>query len=445
MKLLYIEDDDSLRQLYILCLENLGHKLEILEAITSKQAIEYLEKHDDIDFILSDYNLEQGTGGEVYQYLLKKERELPFFLFTTEQADKLPEFASLLEDHHQNRYMRKPKPPVEFRRQMGKYLEDLQTPFEGAFAGERDKEFRRVRTICFLKFANLPTDVYIRLSGQKYVKLFNKGESYLEAEIRKYLKRNQHYLFIPASFYDSFLSEFSKTSFLNEDDQGENAYQVVGHLLRTVGVSQKVLSWAERTTTYLESDIKKEPDLRELLKRHKEQKNYLYDHCYLVAYVCSALSTRLKWEWEDSLKKLIYASIFHDSLLEDPELAYMLDMKINPPESYTQEDIKEWEDHPLATARILESSSQKLYYVDTIVRDHHELPDGSGFPRHLNAHQLPQISAVFILAHTFVNELYRTHFNEEEFVQIVSRLAKNFDVGSFKGPYQALREVMLKE
>lgn len=445
MKILYVEDDDSLRQLYILCLENLGHKLEILEAINSEQAIAYLEAHNDITFVLSDYNLEKGTGGDVYHYLKRKERRLPFFLFTTENADKLPEFNDFLTDYPLNRYMHKPKPPVEFRRQLGKFFEELNAPSDEQYLGERDKEFRKVRTIYFLKFKELPTDVYIRLSGQKYVKLFNSGEGYLQNEIQKYLKKNQHYLFIPLADYDHFLSLFSKMSFLSESEEGENAYQIMGHLLKTVGVSQKVLTWAEKTTSRIEEDLKKELHLKDLIKRHKEQKNYLYDHCYLVGYVCSAIASKLKWEWEDTLKKLIYASIFHDSLLEDPELAYVLDMELTLPEKYSEDDVKEWKEHPAKTARILEGSSHQLYYVDTIVRDHHEKADGTGFPRHLNSHALPQISAVFILAHTFVNEVYRIHFNEEEYVQIVSRLAKDFDSGNFKGPYQALREVILKD
>lgn len=74
---LLIEDMDNLRVQLKNDLIQLGHKGIILEAACVKDAIQTIQ-HEEIDFIICDWNLPDGTGFD----LLKKFRKIPAYAQT---------------------------------------------------------------------------------------------------------------------------------------------------------------------------------------------------------------------------------------------------------------------------------------------------------------------------------------------------------------------------
>ncbi|TNF03085.1 MAG: hypothetical protein EP326_02745, partial [Deltaproteobacteria bacterium] len=69
--------------------------------------------------------------------------------------------------------------------------------------------------------------------------------------------------------------------------------------------------------------------------------------------------------------------------------------------------------------------------VDEILLFHHENPEGSGFPKGLNADRIPALCAVFNVAHAFVNEMYRVDFDTTEIPHILMHLKKRFSTGQY--------------
>jgi response regulator RpfG family c-di-GMP phosphodiesterase len=67
-------------------------------------------------------------------------------------------------------------------------------------------------------------------------------------------------------------------------------------------------------------------------------------------------------------------------------------------------------------------------------------PDGKGFPRGLDAHRITQLCAVFNIARTFVNLLFKHDFNEAKMPGILSYFIKNYNVGNYKQPLKAMIE-----
>lgn len=93
------------------------------------------------------------------------------------------------------------------------------------------------------------------------------------------------------------------------------------------------------------------------------------------------------------------ASLFHDISLkngdhEDLESKTFL-MGINK----DKENIpKEFLEHPQKTVELL-SKVPNMPDLFTIILEHHEKPDGSGFPRGLKANRLSPMSCILILSH----------------------------------------------
>ncbi len=57
--------------------------------------------------------------------------------------------------------------------------------------------------------------------------------------------------------------------------------------------------------------------------------------------------------------------------------------------------------------------------VDLLIMQHHELPDGTGFPRHLSAKQISPLGALFIVAHELVHYIYEKgpEFQMKDFLE----------------------------
>jgi HD-GYP domain-containing protein (c-di-GMP phosphodiesterase class II) len=61
--------------------------------------------------------------------------------------------------------------------------------------------------------------------------------------------------------------------------------------------------------------------------------------------------------------------------------------------------------HPNDASDLTLLMTEILPDVDTVVAQHHELPDGTGFPRKLSGARISPLSSVFIVAHDLVYEI----------------------------------------
>jgi len=69
--------------------------------------------------------------------------------------------------------------------------------------------------------------------------------------------------------------------------------------------------------------------------------------------------------------------------------------------------------------------------VDLLIMQQHELPDGTGFPRHLSAKQISPLGALFIVAHELVHFIHEKgpEFQMKDFLELnIDR----YNVGQFK-------------
>lgn len=117
------------------------------------------------------------------------------------------------------------------------------------------------------------------------------------------------------------------------------------------------------------------------------------------------------WDAQETLAKLCCAAFFHDLKVENREFAKyqrLEDLEFAEQEGLmTSEEVKKYLTHPILAAEQLRKIKELPAEVDVIVEQHHETPDGTGFPRKTGHAYISQISALFIIAHDMVSELYK--------------------------------------
>ena len=66
------------------------------------------------------------------------------------------------------------------------------------------------------------------------------------------------------------------------------------------------------------------------------------------------------------------------------------------------------------------------HYIYSLIRDHHEKPDGTGFPRKINCRQINIFTAVYIIVEDFVRDFLENGAKTNEIQDCVSRIQKKY-------------------
>ena len=75
-----------------------------------------------------------------------------------------------------------------------------------------------------------------------------------------------------------------------------------------------------------------------------------------------------------------------------------------------------------------------------IIAQHHERPDGSGFPHQLDEKKIFPLAASFIVAEDFVNTIYENGIEDALIEEIVLGLEERYQKGYFKKSVDALKK-----
>jgi len=84
MKFLVVDDSPTMRRIVINALKTFGYT-DVLEAGDGQQALEQLNAYDDIEFVITDWNMPVMTGLELTQSIRGNEKfkHLPILMVTT--------------------------------------------------------------------------------------------------------------------------------------------------------------------------------------------------------------------------------------------------------------------------------------------------------------------------------------------------------------------------
>jgi len=208
-----------------------------------------------------------------------------------------------------------------------------------------------------------------------------------------------------------------------------------------LGINEETVALTKKTIESTVQLVKRVRTVGDLLTKMRDQGNYIYDHSLKVSYVCTAIARYTEWGSASTAYKLSLAATLHDMTIDDPELAkiqYQNDPTLN---NYSEEQKNKYFLHPQESAKMIKDSKEFPPDIDFIVAQHHERPDGSGFPRGLSKLRIAPLSCLFILAHEFVTRVesrggkYDAKNRDAVFDQLDQEM---YTEGNFKKPFMGL-------
>jgi response regulator RpfG family c-di-GMP phosphodiesterase len=408
MKVLIVDDIEELVEVLALMVQGIYPHCQILSAFDGAQAIELIENHPDLDLVLCDYNMPFKNGGEVFQFLRSKNSQTSFVLVSTVRTQDRTEFRG----DPRVRSLPKPFSDEELESVIESFHEKAQVP---APASAKNNGYIPIPVEIVRKIVQLDAPIYLKLSEQNFVKILNSETRLKDGDLERIVKKGVDLLWIQASEYSAFIAKYKKEILAREawkelaDSDAASALAVDHEVILGAG---KSFGWSKETVELAVENVKqvtkmlqRHPNFKEVARRLSEEKHSrLSTLSVLVAVACTAILQELGWESEITRQKMTFAALLHDMELNEDLLATMITI-------LNEAEISEFEldpslkvilEHPLKTAEMLYRWPLCPPDVDVIIRQHHERPDGKGFPAKLDAFRISPLAAVLIIAEDMV-------------------------------------------
>ncbi len=450
LNFLVVEDEPEIGELIALYI-GVHFECEFTHAVSAGMAIEFISKNiNQFDFIISDFNMPNGTGWDLFSFLNKNNIQIPFLLITSDQWTDHPEF------HQFTNIAYVQKPFID---------EDVIVKVNELFAkmnlsrSNLSHNYIPISISTLLRIQNIKHPLFIKISDEKFIKIVNENSIFDTMSLKKFKLKMVKELYVEKDFFDSFIKDFkskvttemlfseSKISNVESFNLSISVQEVLLGALRTFGWSNEIQEMADKNLKLVKSISQNNNELHSLLLWTNDfNHDFTLAHSILISYLTTAISQTYKFKNVHAAKLLALAAFFHDVTLDSHQIknesrfikANSLKLNIN------KSDIDKVMSHPVLSSEVI--SNWKLCPIDLvqIILSHHELPDGTGFPRNLESSSIDELSACFIVVEDMINNYLEFKDKKNEILNYLDDSAIKFKNEPFKSFFDIVSEQIKK-
>ena len=445
MKILIVDDEEDIRDIVSFLFET-QVEAEFAYAESGKSAITAIEENSKIDLIICDYNMPDGNGGDVYQYLIDKNIMIPYVLCSSTPPSELSVYSNG-EQFFGN--IQKPNIFEGMQNILKVYEEQIEDFDSSSKQVKRNVSlYSRIDIDLIESIGIFPADIYVKINDDKYVKILNEGNSLISEDIKKYKQKNIQKLLIKKPDVKIVIETLFNhiETILNDTTSEEetkviDAHSVIMNTVRALGLSERIVRATENSVNCALGTFKKVKEFDDIFRKiFGSEKLYLTKHSIALSYITCGIISNLPWDSIENRNKLVMSSFLHDVTINSPEF--------NEGSSSLEEkdNLINFTDHPQEAVNLIRKYEEIPSDVDQIIIYHHERPDGSGVPKGLIASQLKPLASVFIFSHDIVDAIFEVENEKMDFnlKNIMTKLNKDYySVGHFKKCYEALEKLDL--
>lgn len=320
------------------------------------------------------------------------------------------------------------------------------TEARGLGSDAREIPYLSIKINRFYNFSKLPFSVYQKLENNKFFKIINENDEYRKAKLQSYQDKGVKNLYIDSIYYKDFISLFvarisQKLAMAPKNKKNFVASQVIltdviFEEVSLTGFSDSTFFKAKNIIASVIEFYTKEESISHTLEELAFCVNYVSEHSIHLALIACELCEESDWQSPHILQNLCIAAVFHDIAFKDRELAAIYDQHDKNIDEKQRNEILR---HPQAAIDMLDGVSFISDEVKSIILDHHEKPDGSGFPSGRNATNISPISALFIIAHEYAiyinKQIDEPQYKDKK--NFLTYLKKTYNRGNFQSPLRA--------
>ena len=191
----------------------------------------------------------------------------------------------------------------------------------------------------------------------------------------------------------------------------------------------KNLAVAQHIVGMVALRLSSSPDAFISLVEMMDHDTHLYSHAVNVCTYTVALGERM------NLVKPVVIALGTSALVHDVGMSRVDRSVLNKPGPLTQAEFAIIRDHPEWGLEQLGALGTQHELIASVVRDHHERLDGSGYPRGLRGNRIDLLARMVAIADVYEaltsNRPYRRGLTPYEALEIIRRMLSQFDPDVF--------------
>ena len=453
MKALFVCDNKDEWNL----LRNIFHahftKMELICATKSEDALNYMSYEGPFALVLIECGMKDNDPTELAENIFEQSGERPIIFIGTENMIKDRVDGEFYMENDMVHVYNKPYDGNALKEIIQQAIEwAKKEEFESSIIELDRDQFLSVKLRNFYLFEDCPYDVFIELTKTKFVKAISKNKGYTESTIQDFQRRNIKFLYLQKDEHLNFLERSIEKVIQTLKTKNTNpkvliqtqiaAALIIHQYLRDVGISESVISLTEEVINTIPKIFDSlDDDLMAVLSAFPMEQGDLAEQAILKAFFCESICRGLGWSSDFARRKLVLAALIHDFYLRDEELTKITHLEQGEFQFLLQSQKEEFLEHAAKAAEMARHFT-RFSDVDFIIEQHHELPDGSGFPRKLNSNKITSIAGVFILSSNFVTQLVIHGMSRISVMNTLAGFNRLFDQGNFKDSFKSLKKAI---
>lgn len=362
--------------------------MKIFTALSGNKALAVISSHGAPALIVSDYPMPDGDGVGLYRSIQTNHPDVPFIVCTGNPAEELKKIFPASFD-----VVSKPQ-----------FIKPLKAAVLKKFPQvDIKKEFLQISVGFLLRQGVVEVDAYIKISEEKYVKIHSSGDMFDKSDADRLFENSltTFYVFkadalLMADKFENFGIQEMSVEGDNKDDFSLtfNDLETTHAFSLTLGCNEDTVRLAFKAVNLTVNMVKRDQSWTKPLAQKKSNSFYSH-HVSLLSKIVCIVAQNIGWSSETTQQKLTLVALLHDQFV-DETTNEILQQNSNDSSEIIQNP--EYRQHPIKIAEFARSLRGLPNDVDHILLQHHELPDGPGFPRGLVASQISPFSAVFIVS-----------------------------------------------
>ncbi len=291
-------------------------------------------------------------------------------------------------------------------------------------------------------------EVHVKI-GEKLVKLNYAGDEFLQI-IHRLEKKGIDQMYVQESDFELVIAQFQdgispkkfydpKTTDEARVEKAEAMVTVVRDYIKAFGASKETVEVLKASNQRIQEMLNNSPGLHAFVKRFKASCGREFMKSNVTNFVCALVINEFSWRSQLIIQKTMLAGMLCDITLSSADFE-----AIENYEKHGGELPDYIRNHPVDAAEILKRK-RDIIPMETItcVEQHHERPDGKGYPRGADmVSRFNQLSAIFIVGQRFVDLLFRHNFDYGKHHEIIKELQLTYTGGPFEKAMDALIKVV---
>jgi response regulator RpfG family c-di-GMP phosphodiesterase len=434
LKVLIADDEVLLQELYVLILEA-EISCDFVCVSTGNQAIEAIKTQGPFDVILSDYKMPEGNGGKVYLFN-KAHHNTPFLLFSGGLINDYCELSDLSRSNPLNCFINKPFDQHDLIDAVKRIAVDT-SPAQGDH-----ERFIKVNLRHYLLYTNSAAEIYLKLADDKFAKIIDTNtEDVADVDLAKhYLNKGIECVYVDKIYFTKLIKDY----FMYIQQQIENArkkelgieiggmpFKVCFEGLNAIGLADFQIQHTNVVIEEAVREILNNKETKESFKSFCSTQGFAVGHSLLIIYIAAALCRESGMNFQLCMKKICTAAFFHDFSLYETDASEDHLLLKDAPHSDSLLN------HPTLSAQFLPMNQDLFEDSAKIILEHHEKPDGSGYPKALNSYSISPLACLFILSQEITFNLIRNDFDMERLRDFLTNNRELYHSGNFSKYFTA--------